>query len=185
MGPTPPTPSAEETHSAIMTIVAEFKKADMRITKAGIEYLKIAYSSGLSFSDLKSPYNLSDGLWEETHYGTAEPPDDLCYIMDAWRSDEIFYACVDFNVFKIREALYSRSALFKEVLGQEEAECVRNRYSIGYRLRDRFLWDWLSFMLKAGVIELEDVDNLPQPYKLKDMKAKAEELERVSEKSQS
>ncbi|KAK6525829.1 hypothetical protein TWF281_010872 [Arthrobotrys megalospora] len=115
--------SMKETQAVILTIVAEFKRADIRITKAGVHYMEIAYSSGLSS---KNPIN--------------------------------------------------SLALWKMVEEEERSNIAVTRWSS--TLKDYYLWEWLEHMLKTGIIEAEDVDNLPDPVKLKDAKAGAVGLQK-------
>ncbi|RVD83734.1 uncharacterized protein DFL_005512 [Arthrobotrys flagrans] len=177
-------PPANDTHAGISIIVAEFKKADIRITKMGVQFLKIAYASGLSSEDVKDSWTLWGGLREEVLFGSTDSPDDLYGTLDddprksPWRSGQPFRACMESSVFKVWEALHSRSDLFREIIENVENNLIGiyKRTWCPY-LRDYPLWEWLKFMLTTGIIEAEDVDNLPEPYKLKDMKAKATELQ--------
>ncbi|KAK6356026.1 hypothetical protein TWF718_000399 [Orbilia javanica] len=156
--------SVQGAHAAIPIIIAEFKKANIRITKAGAYFLQNTYGAGVSSKDIKN-YLYTNGSGSSV-----------------WRSQQTFYACIDFNVFKIWEALYSRSDLFKEIIDKDEEEnekigVYRDRW--GSRLQDYVLWEWLSHMLTIGIIETADVDNLPEPYKLKGPQRKSDGVARV------
>ncbi|KAK6502442.1 hypothetical protein TWF506_003024 [Arthrobotrys conoides] len=183
-------PSVKESHAAVLIIIAEFKKADIRITKKGVHFLKTAYASALSPKDTKNSLVLWSGLRRQILYGSIEPPDDLYETRhegnesrtSAWRSQQTFNTCIDSNVFKIWEALYSRSGLFKEIIDKDEKEneaigIYRDRWES--HLQGYPLWEWLSHMLTTGIIEAADVDNLPEPYKLKGCQRKSGGAARV------
>ncbi|KAF3174051.1 hypothetical protein TWF751_005191 [Orbilia oligospora] len=182
-------PSVKESHAAILIIIGEFKKADIRITKKGVHFLQTAYASRLSLENTKDSFVLWSGLHTQIFYGSVELPDNLYRVRHegtesrtpAWRSQQTFDACIDSNVFKIWEALYSRSDLFKEIIEKNEKKNEATIYTDRWesRLQDYPLWEWLSHMLAGGIIEAADVDNLSEPYKLKGCQRKSGGTDRV------
>ncbi|KAK6340599.1 hypothetical protein TWF696_008925 [Orbilia brochopaga] len=158
------------------TIIRELKKADINVTPFGKQAIIASFES-MSSSNLKKSHLPWILHAEYSRSGKARgSADSNLYCLhnssiSPWRLDTAFDECIDYKVHKMWEALYSKSELFRNMIAYEE-EDVREMQSIDMdqrEVRGRYLWQLLSNMLCEGIIELSDVDNLPEPFKFSNL----------------
>ncbi|KAF3282019.1 hypothetical protein TWF970_001966 [Orbilia oligospora] len=149
-------------------IVNELSKANIRCTKEGIEIFKEAYGS-LSHSILGCSWAFS------RHFQDAWMASDIdfnCFYhlqhspKSPWRPhDEAFVICMNSRVYKMWEAMYLTSTIFRELIDQEE-RYIQSLPNKLLRVDESALWGWMSALIKEGVVNREDIENLPNPIDL-------------------
>ncbi|KAF3208205.1 hypothetical protein TWF679_007845 [Orbilia oligospora] len=109
-------------------------------------------------------------LWTTTR--GEDTPDSLCYrnlnVSSArqWRSRQAYDICISFKVYKVWEALYTNSNIFRQLIDDQEKDC-RNFSRCCMALQP--LWLWLKLVVEEGLVERGDVDQLPEPSMLRDV----------------
>ncbi|KAF3917034.1 hypothetical protein ABW21_db0206570 [Orbilia brochopaga] len=155
------------------SIVTELQKANVRCTSSGIKALDAAYefasTSGLDFYWTSSV--ILRGQLDLIRVGPidVDTPDginvDDCNVnrpgVRQWRSYKVMDACIDGKVYKLWEALYAHSEIFKEMIDEEEKELYK-RYKSACCVPDLDLWRWMRGMVTEGFVERGDIDNLPE-----------------------
>ncbi|KAK6349484.1 hypothetical protein TWF696_005768 [Orbilia brochopaga] len=78
-----------------------------------------------------------------------------------WRCCDAIQVCIDGKVYKLWEALYRHSPIFRGLIKLEERD-VERAIPLRYSLTSSFLWKWMSRMIEDGFVEQSDVDALPE-----------------------
>ncbi|KAF3924878.1 hypothetical protein ABW21_db0205735 [Orbilia brochopaga] len=173
--------------SVSATIVTNLQKVNVRCTAFGLEALEKSYAD-TKYSDIfdcdtgwnrrgpsTDPYRLYEDL-SSVHY--FDSPYGISHVdLNAagtrqWRSQRIFEACLDYKTFRLWEALYGRTELFKKMIDEEEADMADMngwQFSGRHCLTSLSLWQWMQIMVQYGLVDRDDVENLPEPYMLRDV----------------
>ncbi|KAJ6259639.1 hypothetical protein Dda_5277 [Drechslerella dactyloides] len=169
--------SPASTPSVPATIITEFRKAGVRYTKSGTEALNKMYASTSYSRAFKADraawfhYDVyQDAQWGEEPIYFDTPgelsSDSANRLGICWRSEDAYYRCLNYKVYKLWEALHARSPLFRPLIDEQEAYL---RWRERYRAGSMALWDWMRWLIDQGFLEREDVDNLPEPFMLRDI----------------
>ncbi|KAK6534270.1 hypothetical protein TWF281_005600 [Arthrobotrys megalospora] len=149
-------------------IVTELAKANIRCTNEGVKIFEEAYAS-MPESILYDPWDFSqcfdDALMASDidfhgFYHLRESP------KSPWRSNEqAFVICMNSKVYKMWEALYSSSTIFRGLIDQEE-QYTESFPHKAYQVDESSLWNWMSMLIEEGVVNREDIENLPDPVNI-------------------
>ncbi|KAF3317542.1 hypothetical protein TWF173_010310 [Orbilia oligospora] len=143
------------------TLISEFKKANIGVSEAE--------------NTLQDSEDLLEYWTKDKQVGL--PPSDSIWCIDHnWRCGGVRSMVQDYKTFKIWEAMYARSEVFKrlidedeEILKIDEWEDIRRD-----RIQHQYLWNLLDGMFSDGIFVRQDVDSLPEPYLLRDIFRDAE-----------
>ncbi|KAF3180725.1 hypothetical protein TWF788_006750 [Orbilia oligospora] len=150
-------------------IISEFRKANVRCTPSGEKIFKQTYAKAPA-NTFSCSWELYSPLWTTTR--GEDTPDSLCYrnlnVSSArqWRSRQAYDICISFKVYKVWEALYTNSNIFRQLIDDQEKDC-RNFSRCCMALQP--LWLWLKLVVEEGLVERGDVDQLPEPSMLRDV----------------
>ncbi|KAK6531006.1 hypothetical protein TWF281_007831 [Arthrobotrys megalospora] len=156
------------------TLISEFRKANIGVTEAGHRVIESAYASAPA-NTLQDSEDLLE-YWKKDKQVGLPPGDSIWCIDHNWRCDEIRSMVQDYKTFKIWEAMYARSEIFKRLIDEAEeilkveewAEIRRDR------IQHQYLWNLLEDMFSDGIFVRQNVDSLPEPYLLRDIFRDAE-----------
>ncbi|KAK6340077.1 hypothetical protein TWF730_001850 [Orbilia blumenaviensis] len=159
----PDSQSSAGTPSVATTIVTELQKANVRCTKIGIEILEEIYAE-YTCSEVLA-YDQSYDLWDIMAVAAVGNPNSLSAFdlntskVRQWRSEDALDLWLDYKTYKLWEALYKNSTIFKDMIDYEEQDFVNfHRPSI----TSQELWIWMTRIIREGIVDREDVDNLPE-----------------------
>ncbi|KAK6504948.1 hypothetical protein TWF481_006881 [Arthrobotrys musiformis] len=155
---TPPIPT-----EITATIVSELQKANVRCTAIGLWEFEYTYGNEKTYEQVfgdNDPYHLYEPLM------TARNPTSLSHLDvttsgEKWRSEYVHDAWISSKVYKLREALYKHSPVFRGMIDYEE-EAFENFYTRPRGVEDTYFWIWLERVIKHGLVEREDVEALPE-----------------------
>ncbi|KAF3917554.1 hypothetical protein AA313_de0202123 [Arthrobotrys entomopaga] len=146
-------------------IVSEFAKANIRCTNEGVKMFEEAYSMSppAILSDSYELWRRFHDAWMQSGIAFASLSSLHGHSRSPWRSNEqAFSICMDSKVYIMWEALYSSSPVFRGLIDQEEhyAEEFSRR---GRKLIESRLWRWMYLLINDGIVNREDIENLPNP----------------------
>ncbi|KAF3177881.1 hypothetical protein TWF788_007664 [Orbilia oligospora] len=161
--PTWPT-ATKPTNPLAATIVEELHRVKITVTEPGVQILNLAYES-LPLPDVfnwirypKFLEYLNDEI--ERERVDFYDVDITCYPdsrLSKFRSGKAFRLYYHYKVYKMWEALYSDSEMFRSIVEKEE-----NSYET-WEMELSDLWRWLELMYICGLVNRDDVDKLPEP----------------------
>ncbi|KAF3916614.1 hypothetical protein ABW20_dc0103739 [Dactylellina cionopaga] len=161
--PVPYLQSSTQKASVAATIVAELQRANVRCTSIGVEALEEIYAEKAYSEVLRC--NQSHELWWTLAAAVVKNPNSLSFSdlntskVRQWRSEDAFDLWVEHKVYKLWEALYRHSTTFKDMIDHEEKDFVDFKRS---GITSQWLWIWMARMIGEGIVERNDVDNLPE-----------------------
>ncbi|KAF3174151.1 hypothetical protein TWF225_009576 [Orbilia oligospora] len=155
--------SSAETPSVAATIVAELQKANVRCTGAGIDTLEEIYAEKTHEEVLGCSQSYE--LWWTLAANEVSGSDSLSHLdlniskVRQWRSELALDLWIHHKVYKLWEALYKHSTVFKDMIDEQEKDYVDfNRPGID----SQYLWVWMYRIFREGIVERGDVENLPE-----------------------
>ncbi|KAK6354636.1 hypothetical protein TWF696_003776 [Orbilia brochopaga] len=143
--------------------VAELQKANVRCTKIGIQELEESYFEK-TYSHVLGP-ECSYNLWKPIIW--ADNPNTLSGMdlttsgTPLWRSSYAHDCWISHKAYKLKEALYKNSTIFKNMIDYDEKD-FDNFYLRPCCMASTHFWWWLEKMIRHGLVEGEDVDALPE-----------------------
>ncbi|KAK6355449.1 hypothetical protein TWF696_004546 [Orbilia brochopaga] len=160
------------------TLVTEFEKAGVRCTSSGIEAFNLAYASTPYRHVFNGKRSDKWPLYTGLHDAVSGPlyvdtPDSLSHENanirgERWRSREAYRICMQYKAYKVLESLHAHSALFRQLIDLEEKEW-RTPHIGGDGPHDSELWWWMESVIEEGLVDRGDVDDLPEPFMLRDI----------------
>ncbi|KAJ6261711.1 hypothetical protein Dda_2509 [Drechslerella dactyloides] len=174
--PGPDLQSSTKTPSVAATIVAELKKANVRCTSIGIKELEEIYGDATYALYLR--YNQSHLLCRKLYEEVVSNPNSLSAFdlntsnIRQWRSKRALSLWIDYKVYKLWEALYRHSAIFKDMIDYEEKDIDSDS-----------LWSWMARIIREGIVDRNDVDNLPEVMFRDIIVGSGEHAEKLASKS--
>ncbi|KAF3291513.1 hypothetical protein TWF970_000726 [Orbilia oligospora] len=140
-------------------LISEFKKANIGVSEAGRRVIESAYASAPE-NTLQDSEDLLEHWTKDKQVGL--PPSDSIWCIDHnWRCGEIRSMVQDYKTFKIWEAMYARSEVFKrlidedeEILKIDEWEDIRRD-----RIQHQHLWNLLDGMFSDGIFVRQDYNS--------------------------
>ncbi|KAK6520135.1 hypothetical protein TWF506_000420 [Arthrobotrys conoides] len=145
----------------------------MSFTPSGTQFIKAAYNykslrsyrlstdSQLLLENLEKQWKVFPGPIDSLQPLFNEDPQK-----SAWRSEDHYELYLDYKVYKIWEALYAESEIFKNIIDQEEASArdyIKYNYPGVDAMQNQDLWKWLQHLFVGGMLAREDVEHLPDP----------------------
>ncbi|KAF3920156.1 hypothetical protein AA313_de0203865 [Arthrobotrys entomopaga] len=157
--------SSDAAPSISATIVAELRKANVRCTRKGIQELEEVYA-GKTYLDIlgyRDPYD----LWYPWEAFLGDDATTITYLdlntagTRQWRNKDVYDFWVLHKVYKLREALYKHSPIFKDIIDFEESN-LDNFHTRPCCLVFEEFSRWLEKIISCGIVEREDVEALPE-----------------------
>ncbi|KAK6334857.1 hypothetical protein TWF718_010302 [Orbilia javanica] len=149
--------------SVAATIVAELQKANVRCTGTGIETLEETYAERTHKEVLGRSQSYE--LWWTLVAEAVSGPDRLTHLdlniseVRQWRSELALDLWINHKVYKLWEALYKHSTIFRNMIDEQEKDYVDfSRPGID----SQCLWVWMHRVIREGIVERGDVENLPE-----------------------
>ncbi|KAK6523567.1 hypothetical protein TWF281_001548 [Arthrobotrys megalospora] len=155
--------SLAKTPSVAATIVTELQKANVRCTSIGIEALEEIYAEKTYSEVLRCSQSYQ--LWWTLTAAVVSNPNSLSSFhlntskIRQWRSEEALDLWIGYKVYKLWEVLYRHSTVFKDMIDYEEKDFVDFKRA---SITAQWLWIWMTRLTREGIIERNDVDNLPE-----------------------
>ncbi|EPS45403.1 hypothetical protein H072_574 [Dactylellina haptotyla CBS 200.50] len=146
-------------------IISELAKANIGCTSEGVKMFEEACS--MSHPDILSdPHDLWRRLrdtWMQSDIDFASLSHFQTSPKSPWRANQqAFEICRDSKVYKMWEALYLSSPIFRGLIDQEEQYAEESLTRLR-QLNESMLWWWMRLLVDDGIIKREDIENLPDP----------------------